>query len=159
MFPFILWWIFTFVSDHVVSLEQYCGISSGLAMEILACCIKPSMCLWKLQQLTLAWVAPTHEPSLCSSMTNSLRPSDAYMHQWTNHHWFRWWLVAWSAPSHYLKQWWNVVNWTLRNKLHWNFIPNSNIFIQQNALENVVCEMASILSRPQCVKMHYFLAP
>ena len=28
----------------------------------------------------------------------------------------------------------------------------SNIFIQQNAFENVVCEMASILSRPQCVK-------
>ena len=37
------------------------------------------------------------------------------------------------------------------NKLQWNFIRNSNISIQQNALENVVCEMASILSRPQCV--------
>ena len=32
------------------------------------------------------------------------------------------------------------------------FYRNSNIFIQENALENVVCEMASILSRPQCVK-------
>ena len=29
------------------------------------------------------------------------------------------------------------------------FILNSNIFIQENALENVVCRMASILSRPQ----------
>ena len=29
---------------------------------------------------------------------------------------------------------------------------NSYIFIQANALENVVCEMASILSRLQCVK-------
>ena len=28
---------------------------------------------------------------------------------------------------------------------------NSYIFIQENAPENVVCEMASILSRPQCV--------
>ena len=27
-------------------------------------------------------------------------------------HWFRQWLVAWSAPSHYLKQWWNIINWT-----------------------------------------------
>ena len=27
-------------------------------------------------------------------------------------------------------------------------MPN---FIQENALENVVCEVASILSRPQCV--------
>ena len=49
-------------------------------------------------------------------------------------------------------QWWNIVNWALRNKLQWNFVWNSNIFIQENALENVVCEMASILSRPQCVK-------
>ena len=35
------------------------------------------------------------------------------------------------------------------NKLQWNFNRNSNIFIQENALEHVVCEMASILSRPQ----------
>ena len=43
----------------------------------------------------------------------------------------------------------NIVYWTLRNKLPWNFNRNSNIFIQENALEDVVCEMASILSRPQ----------
>ena len=30
------------------------------------------------------------------------------------------WLVAWSVPSHYLNQCWNIVNWTLRNKLQWN---------------------------------------
>ena len=30
------------------------------------------------------------------------------------------------------------------NNLHWNFNRNSNIFIQENALEDVVCEMASI---------------
>ena len=35
------------------------------------------------------------------------------------------------------------------NKLQWNFYPNSNIFIQENAFENVVCEMAPILSQPQ----------
>ena len=28
--------------------------------------------------------------------------------------WFRWWLVAWSAPSHYLNQCWNIVNSNLR---------------------------------------------
>ena len=33
------------------------------------------------------------------------------------------------------------------------FNRNSNIFIQENALENVVCEMASILYRPQYVNM------
>ena len=55
------------------------------------------------------------------------------------------------APSHYQKQWWNIVNWTLRNKLQWNFNRNSYIFIQENAFENVVWKMAAILSRPQCV--------
>ena len=30
-------------------------------------------------------------------------------------------------------------------------ISNSKVFIQENALENVICEMAAILSRPQCV--------
>ena len=83
---------------------------------------------------------------------NSLRPSDAYMRRKTNHHWFRLWLVAWTAPSHYMNQCWNIVNWTLRNKLLWYFNRNSNIFIQENALENVVCEMAYSLSRPECVK-------
>ena len=39
----------------------------------------------------------------------------------------------------------------LGTKLQWNFNQNSNIFIQENALEHVVCEIASILSRPQCV--------
>ena len=31
---------------------------------------------------------------------------------------------------------------------------NTAIFIEENARENVVCEMASILSRPQCVNRH-----
>ena len=60
--------------------------------------------------------------------------------------------LAWSAPSHYLNPCWNTVNWTLRNKLQWNFDRNHNIFIQENAFESAVCETASILPRPQCVK-------
>ena len=39
------------------------------------------------------------------------------------------------------------------NKLRWNLKRNSYIFIQENAFENIVCEMAAILSRPQCVKL------
>ena len=38
------------------------------------------------------------------------------MRRLSNHHW--------SAPSHYLNQWWNIVNWTLRNKLQWNLNRN-----------------------------------
>ena len=59
------------------------------------------------------------------SWVNSLRPS-RYKYQ----HWFRYWLVAWSAPSHYLNQCWNIINWTPRNKLQWNLKGNSHIFIQ-----------------------------
>ena len=65
---------------------------------------------------------------------------------------------AWPAPSHYLNQCWNIVNWTLRNKFQWNFNRSSNIFIQENELEDLVCEMASTKSRPQCVKFHVVTA-
>ena len=46
--------------------------------------------------------------------------------------------------SHYLNLWWNFVNWTPRNKLQSNFNQNSNIFIEQNAFENVVWKMMAI---------------
>ena len=36
-------------------------------------------------------------------------------------HWFRWRLVAWVAPSHYLNQCWHIVNWTPRNIFQRNF--------------------------------------
>ena len=52
-----------------------------------------------------------------------------------DHRWFRLWLVAWSAPSHYLNQSLNIVNWTLRNKRQWNFNRNSYIFIHGNAFK------------------------
>ena len=56
--------------------------------------------------------------------------------------WFRWWLVAYSAPSHYLNQCWVIVNWTLRNESQWNFNQNAYLFIHEDASENIVCEMA-----------------
>ena len=40
--------------------------------------------------------------------------------------------------------------WPLE-KIMWNFNPNSYIFIQENAFENVVWKMAAILSQPQRV--------
>ena len=55
-------------------------------------------------------------------------------------------IIAWSAPSHYLNQWWIIVNWNLWRKLRWNWY----IFIQGNTSENVVLKMSAILSRPQC---------
>ena len=75
---------------------------------------------------------------------NSFRPSDhAYMHRNP--------IIISShdlAPSHYLNQCWNIVNWTLRNKLQWDCNQNSHISIQENAFENVIWKMAPILSQP-----------
>ena len=55
-------------------------------------------------------------------------------------HWFRYCVVAkpLSEPM--------LINGTLGNKLQWTFIQNSNFVIHKNAFENVVCEMAAILS-------------
>ena len=86
------------------------------------------------------------------NIVNSLRSSDAYFRQWTNHHWFKQWLVTWPAPSHYLSQCWNIVNWTIGNKLQWNINRNWYIFIQENPFENFVWKTTAILSRLQCVK-------
>ena len=61
--------------------------------------------------------------------------------------------MAWRAPSYYLNQCWNIVNWTLGNKNKWNINRNLYIFIQENAFENVFWKMAAILFRPQCVKV------
>ena len=56
-----------------------------------------------------------------------------------------------SVPSYYLNQCWNIVNSNLRNIFQWNLNPNSYIYKQENAFENFIWKMASILSRPQCV--------
>ena len=48
---------------------------------------------------------------------------------------------------------WNIVNWTLGNKLQWNLNLNSNIFIQENAFENFVWNGIHFASAPiQCVE-------
>ena len=36
------------------------------------------------------------------------------------------------------------------NIIQWNFIGNFKILIQENAIENIVCEMATILYQSQC---------
>ena len=67
-------------------------------------------------------------------------------------HWFRCkWLLASLMPSFYLIQCWLIVNWTLRKKPQLNLNQNTNIFIQEKALENVNYKMAAIWFRPQCV--------
>ena len=75
----------------------------------------------------------------------------------SDQHWFRQWLVAYSAPNHYLNQCWVFVNWSLRNKLQWNFNQNANLLIHKNVTENIVFETAAILSRGEELRLHEIL--
>ena len=45
----------------------------------------------------------------------------------------------------------------LKNKLQWNLVWNSYIFIQGNAFEYVICEMVEILPRPQYVDIRHLI--
>ena len=63
-----------------------------------------------------------------------------------SHHWFRQWLVAWSAPSYYLNQFWYIANWNRRNKLRWNINRKAYIYIQELHLV-----MSSGKWRPFCL--------
>ena len=65
----------------------------------------------------------------------------------SSQHWFRYWLVADSAPSYYINQCWVIVNWTLRTNFSEMFVKILFFFIHENASGNIVCEMATILSK------------
>ena len=62
--------------------------------------------------------------------------------------WMCWFFIK---RSHYLNQCCLIVNGTPGNKLQWNFSQNTKLFIHENAYKNVVCKMAAILFRLQCV--------
>ena len=56
------------------------------------------------------------------------------------HHWSRQWLVACSAPSHYLDQCRIILKWIQRNKLQWNSSQYTLIFTKENAVDGVFCD-------------------
>ena len=68
-----------------------------------------------------------------------------------NHHWFRYRLVACGVkplPKPMLKYCWLEPQKQTSGKC-----SQCIIFIQENAYENVICEMAAILYQPQCVNI------
>ena len=72
------------------------------------------------------------------------------------HHWF-WLWVHNQAPSHYQNLWpkcGHIVNQILNNIFQCSLNQNTTILIQENDFNNVVCEMAVILSQPQCVNAY-----
>ena len=98
-------------------------VESALAMEVLQSCTKPSIC-------SLLYCV-----SLCYAGTNSLRPSDAYMHWWMKPFWFRFMAWSWTGANPLSEPKVNNFNWTSRNKIHYNFNPSSNIFTQEDVFK------------------------
>ena len=64
-----------------------------------------------------------------------------YMCQHTG---FSWYL----APSHYLNQWWFIVNKSHRNTIQWNLNKNTTTFIQENL------NISSANCKPYCSGFH-----
>ena len=48
-----------------------------------------------------------------------------------------------------MNQCWIIMNGNLQNKFQWNLKQNSYIFLQQNAFEDVIQNMTTILSKPK----------
>ena len=76
---------------------------------------------------------------------NHVRCCRRYHHHHHHHIIIRCQAVIWTNAGIY------IIFWTLTNKIMWNLNQNSYILVQENAFQNVVSEMAAILSRPQCV--------
>ena len=51
------------------------------------------------------------------------------------YHWFRYWFVTWSTPSHYLNKCQFIINWTIGKKFQWNLNKNLQLFIPENAFK------------------------
>ena len=83
---------------------------------------------------------------LSPDLFNSLRPWDNWSESWLVH------VIACACTPrrHHMNQCWLVVIWTLGNNFQSKFNQNRSIFIQENALKNVVCKMAAILFQSRC---------
>ena len=79
------------------------------------------------------------------TLINSMRPIDLYLRHLTSPS-----LVQIMA-CHYLNEFRIIFNLTFANIFQRNFNQNAT-FMEKHAYENVVCKMAGILARPQCVK-------
>ena len=71
------------------------------------------------------WGRVTH---ICICKLTIIGIDDSLSHGWCQ-------AIIWT-----LNQCWNIVNWTLRNKLQWNFNCNWSIFIDENTFQNIICE-------------------
>ena len=82
---------------------------------------------------------------------NSSPPYAVYMYQWSGVALVQIMACRLFGAKPLSKPMLDCCHWTLRNKLQWNFNQNAKLFIRENACENIVLEMAAILSRGRWV--------
>ena len=82
---------------------------------------------------------------------NSSPPSAAYMRQWTRSAVIQIMACRLFDAKPLSKPMLGYCQLDPWNKLQWNFNQNTNIFIQENAYENVVCETAAMRHTPLTV--------
>ena len=130
--PVTTWWL-QMPCRHQGICSPHINLNSAFVMSIV----------WRLLKLCASYYS--------YGDINSSPPSAAYMRRWTGSALAQVMACRLMAPSHYLNQCWHIVNWTLRSKLQWNFNRNSNIFIEENTIENVIWDFSTKLSSRRCV--------
>ena len=133
------WWLVLYhclLTDdhHNASLVVSYGISITIVLEIPYFTTKRGLCNGLSPVLCQA-ITLTHLPLVLHICVSE-----------SGQHWFRLWLVAYSAQSHYLNQCSLIVSWTLRNKLQWNSDHNTKLF----RFKKMQLKMSSAKRKPFC---------
>ena len=108
----------------------------GLSVFIFVI-LKPDILRWPYQyhgNWCPATVALTHLPLVPHACVSE-----------SGQHWFRYWLFAYSLPSHYLNQCCVIVNSTFSSTLQWNFNQNTKFSFTKKYLK-----VSSAKWRPFC---------
>ena len=142
MFSLICVWINDWVSNREAGdLRRYRAHYDVIVMQNFDHFVQP----WIFDYEVVTWWGNTRFHPFVNGGTGNGILARVNTIRWIDvNSWSR---VMRSAPSHYLKQCWNIINWTLAKKLQWNLNRNSHTFIKENAFENVVWKMTAILSR------------
>ena len=81
-----------------------------------------------------------YRKSHCGDLTTSYLHNEIFYTGKTSLYWIRDQDVIGSVPRRYLNQCSLNTNWAPRNIFEWNCDQNTAIFVQEHALENVVCK-------------------
>ena len=100
---------------NVFYVSYKCHISLRIITSNIACTFKMEMRKVSIE--------------LWEDWFNSYPPISAYMVPWIGSAVVQFNIS--SARSHYINQCWVIVNWTLKNKLQWNFYQNKNVFFTE----------------------------